>query len=225
MEYKSILFVEDDEILRENYRDFLQKEFDKVYEANNGQIGYELYKQYKPNVLLLDINLPILNGLDLLEKIRKTDHSTKAIMITGNTNSDFLLKATELKLTKYLIKPVNRNNLKEAISLVNREIQQFQTISKNIINLKENFIWDNTNKTLLKNEKMIALTQQEVQILNNLIKSIPNQISFESLCFNIWDEYHDKNINSLKTSIKKLRRKLPKGTIENIYGIGYKLVT
>lgn len=193
------------------------------YEADDGKNGYALYKEYRPDVLLLDINLPFLNGLDLLAKVRQTDHTTKAIMITGNTNSDFLLKATELKLTKYLVKPVKRVELKEAIALITKEFEQFQTISKKTIRIKENYKWDNTSEILFKEDVVVDLTQLEIKILSYLFKDVSSTVYYESLCFNIWDNYNDKNLNSLKTAIKKLRRKLPEDTIQNIYGIGYKV--
>jgi len=145
-------------------------------------------------------------------------------MFTGNSDTSFLLKAAELKLTKYLIKPVKRQELKEAISLVNKELEKFHIISRDIIYLKDNFYWDNYENLLYKDNKQISLTKIEREILKILFQSFPNITIYDYLLFHIWDDLGDKSFNALKTAIKKLRKKLPPDTIENIYATGYKLI-
>ena len=107
-----ILFVEDDQVIRENYVTYLKMFFSEVFEAEDGEKAYELYKLKKPDIMIIDINIPKLNGLDLLERIRENDYSTKAIMLTAHSDKSFLLKAVGLKLTRYLVKPVSRKDLK-----------------------------------------------------------------------------------------------------------------
>ena len=132
-----ILFVEDEKAIRENYITYLKTFFAEVFEAEDGVKAYELYKLKKPDIMIVDINIPKLNGLELLERIRENDYTTKAIMLTAHTDKSFLLKATTLKLTKYLVKPVNRKDLKDALELVIDELLNFDIQSIQKIELPE----------------------------------------------------------------------------------------
>lgn len=112
-----VLFVEDEKATRENYTMYLKMLFTEVYEAADGEKAYEIYKDKKPDIMIIDINIPKLNGLDLLRKIRETDYNTEAIMLTAHTDKSFLLDANSLKITKYLVKPINRKDLNETLNL------------------------------------------------------------------------------------------------------------
>ncbi len=218
-----ILFIEDEEATRKNYVNYLRRYFETVYEAEDGEEAYNLYIKHKPQILIIDINIPKMNGLDLLRKIRETDHSVKSIIFTAHSTTDFLLQASELKLTKYLLKPVTRAELNEALELVIKELNSFDIVSKNIFILQESFIWDYNEHKLLKNHIEVNLTLQESQILDLLFNNISTNLSYDDIILHLWDSFETDKINSVKTLIKNLRKKLPEDTIENIYGFGYKI--
>jgi len=119
-----ILFVEDEKAIRDNYIQYLKIFFSEVYEAEDGDKAYQIYNEKKPDIIILDINIPKLNGLDLLKKIRENDYITKVIMLTAHTDKKFLLDASSLQLTRYLVKPVSRKNLKEALEHSIEELQK-----------------------------------------------------------------------------------------------------
>jgi len=133
----TILLVEDEIEIRHNFVLYLKHFFKAVYEASNGNEAYSIYKDKKPDIMIIDINLPSMNGLELLSKIRQNDHTTRALMLTAHAHSEYLMKATELKLTKYLLKPISRAELKEALELTIGELQRFTTISNEITHFKE----------------------------------------------------------------------------------------
>lgn len=220
----SILFVEDEELIRKNYVSYLKRYYQTVYEASDGEEAYEIYKIKKPDILIVDINLPKMSGLELLSKIRESDFNTKAIVLTAHSDMNYLLKAAELKLTKYLIKPVDRTQLKEALNLVNLEIDKFEIKSKKTIIFSNDYNWNYDYKELFFNNKTIELTPQEKKILELFFENINKTLSYDSIALKVWNECEFDKIDALKTTIKNLRRKLPKGLIANIYGIGYKLV-
>ena len=220
----SILFVEDEEATRKNYVNYLRRYFENVYEAEDGIEAYSLYLKHKPQILIVDINMPKMNGIELLQKIRQKDHSVKSIILTAHTTTDFLLQASELKLTKYLEKPVTRAELKEALDLVITELNSFRIVSKKTYTLKENHLWDYTEQKLFKNHIEIKLTLQESQILALLFDNINTKLSYDTMITHIWDNFEEDKINALKTAIKKLRKKLPEDTIVNVYGFGYKVL-
>ena len=108
----TILFVEDEDNIRENYSKYLRIYFKDVLEAANAEDAFILYKEKKPDIMIVDIHLPKENGIELIKKIRKNDLDVKVIILTAHADSSFLLEAIPLKLIKYLIKPINRKELK-----------------------------------------------------------------------------------------------------------------
>ncbi|MEA3352548.1 MAG: response regulator transcription factor [Campylobacterota bacterium] len=219
----SILFIEDEIGIRKNYVKFLKRYFTNVYEATNGEEAYAVYKEKKPDILIIDINIPKLNGIELLTKIRQNDHTTKALMLTAHSEKNYLLEAVELKLTKYLIKPISRASLKDAINLVIEELNKFKTISSKLIDIKNDYVWNNDTKELYQDDILQQLTAKETKVLDLFLNNLSRSLSYDDIIVNIWDDFENNKIDSVKTLIKNLRRKLPEGTIQNVYGIGYKI--
>lgn len=218
----SILYVEDEKEIRENYVRYLRKNYINVYEAEEGRIAYEIYKDKKPQILIVDINIPNLNGIDLIRKIRENDHTTKAIMLTAHTDTEYLLDATSLQLTKYLVKPVTRSELKEALELAENELEKYDIKPKEMLVLKDGYSWHFKTQEL-KNKENILLTDKERQVLALLFSHTAITYSYDDIIGTIWDSYDDNKIPALKTIIKNLRKKLPPESIKNIFGVGYKI--
>lgn len=218
-----ILFVEDEKAIRDNYVRYLKRYFANVYEAEDGEIAYKIYKEKKPQILIVDLNIPKQNGLELLAKIREHDHSVKAIMLTAHTEEKYLLEAVSLKLTKYLVKPVNRSSLKNALDLAVLELSNFETISKHIFSLKDGYSWNFITMELLKGEEAILLTNKERKVLSVLLNNINKIMTYNDIILEVWYENEYAKIDALKTIIKNLRKKLPKDTIVNIFATGYKV--
>jgi len=218
----SILFVEDEKEIRDNYTKYLKRHFSEVYEAEDGLEGYEIYKDKKPELMIVDINLPKMNGIELLQKIRQTDHSVKVIMLTANSDQTNLLSATELKLVKYLVKPITRDDLKNALDMAIEEYSKFEVISKKVLHLSDNYTWNFDLEELYYNNDMVSLTQKEQKLLNLLFLKPNRTISYEQILLEVWEDEIDAKIDSVKTVVKNVRRKLPKDIIKNVFGIGYK---
>jgi DNA-binding response OmpR family regulator len=219
----SILIVEDDETIRTNYVTFLKNYFKTVFEASDGELAYELYKLKKPDIILIDIELPKLNGLRLLAKIRENDHTIKAVVITAYSSEDYLLQATELKLTKYLVKPTSRKALKSALASCISELTKFETVSKEIITLRESFTWNNKTYELFSENKKVHLTKKETSLLILLFSNLSTVHFYDRIIFRLWEYPEDDKKDSLKTLVKNLRKKLPINSIENIFDSGYRI--
>jgi DNA-binding response OmpR family regulator len=191
--------------------------------ASDGEEAYRLYNEYKPDVIITDINMPKIPGLDLVRMIRKNDYDTKVIVLTAHSDVELLLKATELKLTKYLIKPFSMKDLYEALEMVVKEKNNFKVTTTNIIDIKSGFLWDFQEKILLHNNEEIHLTPKEKEILNILFLNINSTVTYEMLMDDVWDDSELYSIDTIKTMIKNLRKKLPKDTISNVYATGFKV--
>ncbi|WP_457746821.1 response regulator transcription factor [Sulfurimonas sp.] len=217
----SILYVEDDEAVRSNYVAYLSRFFEEVYEAADAESAYEIYKEKKPDILVVDIILPGRSGIDFLRDIREYDHSTRAIMLTALSDVETLVSASELKLTKYLIKPISRDELKEAFEMAVDEIVNYTTYSNRLIHIKESCYWDQDKEKLIYHDKEIFLTRKERELLSLLFSNIHRVFKSEEIIFELWYDFDNSKISSLKTLVKTLRKKLPEGTIKNVFGIGY----
>ncbi len=219
----NILFIEDEVIIRENYVRFLQRYFKNVYEAADGEEALAMYKTHKIDIMVIDINLPKLSGIDFLKIVREEDHTTKVIMLTANSDVDTLLSAIDLKLSQYLIKPITRDELRSSLEKAINEISKFQTNNKKTLTINSTLLWDYDNNELTLDNITIALTHKETKVLSLLGSNPSNTFSYDDIIFEVWYEDEDNKIDALKTIIKNLRKKLPQDTIKNVFGIGYKV--
>lgn len=167
--------------------------------------------------------MPKINGLDLAKKIRQKDKTTRIIILTAHLEQDKLLLAAELNLTKYLPKPISRSEFKTALNLA---ITQYDELNKkeNIIELKDNFIWDKKSKKLSQNNKDIKLTKYEILLLDILTSQKNRTFTIEEIYYHLScdDLLEQINTTKVKDIIKRIRKKLPQESIVNIYGFGYK---
>ena len=149
---------------------------------------------------------------------RKEDKKTQILIATARVDTDFLLKAVELGLVKYLTKPITEAKLlpvlKQSISLINND-------SLNIIELDNNFTYDILNKTLFNNKEIVKLTKKEMLFLDICIKNHNRIVTYSELGNFVWDGYMTDN--ALTSIVKDLRKKLPPKTLKNISGVGYRL--
>ena len=216
----TLLYAEDEPEVRAQMVENFESYFKTVFIASDGYETLKLYEENRPDVLILDINMPKLNGLEVAKSIRKTDSITKLIMLTAHSEKDLLLQATEINMSKYLIKPVSPYDLKDALDKVASELL---THSKKIIKLDENTTFSITNETLSFNSEIVPLLPKERKLLSLLISKRGDCVSFEDIMANVWEEHFDEEISkdSVKTQVTYLRKKVPKNCIESVYGKGY----
>ena len=214
-----ILYVEDDDIARENGVEYLENYFDTIYEASNASIAFQIYEKYRPEIIITDIQMPKINGLEFMKRVRKIDKKTQIIVITAFCNKEYLLQAVELQLVKYLIKPINETDFKEAISL---SIESLENDISNIFKFDDNSYFDTFNKVLIVENNIVKLRAKEILFLELLIKNKNRYVSYEEIESYVWfDNIMTKD--ALKTLVKNLKTKLPKNIIENLTNIGYKI--
>ena len=214
----SILFVEDNLSMRENYVSVLKMSYVHVYEASNGVEAYEIYKQKSPNIIISDINMPKMNGIDLVKKIRSNDNDVKIIMLTGYTDRKTLLQAVELKLSTYLVKPVGAKDLNEALCKVRKELES----KKSILLLKHGYVWDFNTQELLHEDKQVRLTKKESLVLKSIFKYEKNTTApYEMIQEDVWGEESELILARLKTVVKNIRLKTFEEIIINKYAQGY----
>ncbi len=191
----------------------------KIYEANNAITALKLYETISPDIIITDIQMPKLNGLEFVKRVRQKDKKVQVIIITAFSDKDYLFKAIELQLVKYLIKPIKEKELEEALFLC---IDSIENDSSNIIKLDDNILFDMYNKTLLVNNEIVKLRTKELLLLELLLKNKNRYVTYNEIENIVWfDSAMSKD--ALKTVIKNLKSKLPKDLISNLSGTGYKI--
>ena len=222
MKYR-ILIVEDEPISLEMLSKTLKEDYD-VLTADNGEKGFELYKKFNPHIIISDLNMPIMNGIELIQKIRELDQNSKIIITTFKNDVQTLLQATELKLFKYLIKPIDFIALKNIIKESIEELNRFNTVALNLINISPTLIWKTSEFELFSNNQIVKLTQKEKKVLNLLLQK-PNQVfTYNEIIYEVWEKNNEiGDRKTLKTMITGLRKKIEDVEINNVYGYGYKI--
>lgn len=180
-----ILIVDDHSMVREGFRQLLQleDEFEVVGEAANGKDALKLIKELKPDVVLLDINMPVKNGLEVLEEMQNIKSKTKVLMLTIHNEVEYLIKAVEIGCNGYLLKDSSFQTLKDAITLVNKGESFIQPELTPILNaglMRKNEIQDTLTKREIEVLKLVAIgeTNREIAIeLDISERTVKNHIS------------------------------------------------
>jgi DNA-binding response OmpR family regulator len=219
----TLLYIEDDKDIQEIYKNFLKNLVGTIYCANDGEDGYNLYLSQKPDIILLDINMPKIDGLTLAKKIRQIDKDVKIIITTSYAEQEKLLQAIELYLIRYIIKPIELNVLKDAIHKAIDEIEKSQDNQK-IFLLDKDVLWDAKSQLLISHNKEIKLTKNERRLLE-LLSRDKNKVFtffeiFDYLSYDDFDKEYDAN--QIRALVKLIRKKIPKNSIMNVYGEGYR---
>ena len=219
-QYK-LLYAEDEIKTRQNHTSYINDNYDiDTIEADDGLIAWKHYLKHKPDILLTDISMPNMCGLELIEKIREVDNKIKIIILSAHNEQDKLLRAMKLNLVEYQIKPISRKKL---ILILDSTINSLRdTDTKKIFYFNSDSYFNILTEELIIDKESIKLTKNEIKLLNLFIKN-KNQILNQIDIFNsIWEYTKDYKIESVRTLVKKLRKKLSVDCIDNIYGGGYR---
>ena len=217
----TILFVEDDINIRKSVSLSLEMLFKTVYQEQDGLGAYNTYSAKKPDFILTDISMPHKDGLELIEQIRKIDLKTPIIILSAYSSEEFLMKALNLQIDGYIIKPINLDKL---LSSLGKSLQRIETMSKkdSTINLIQNFSYNIETKELFCAKNLIPLGKKENYLMDLLASNISKTITKDEISSHVWkNEYMSDS--ALKNLISSLRKKISKDAIVNVTGMGWKL--
>jgi len=225
----SILVVEDHKELRENTVDILRNFFKIVDNAEDGVKGLALYQQYYQNndttydIVLTDLRMPNLNGIELIKEIYTIDENQKIIVLSAHDESEYLLKLINMGIQQFIKKPIDFQNLTNTLLEYSKQLNS-EKINQKIIHLKNGFDYDAITDTLTEYGESIYLTKYEIIFLNLLTQNVRKIYTNEEITK--YYEMLEQSINSanIRKMVSKLRKKLPKESLESIYSVGYRLV-
>lgn len=219
-----VFLVEDDKFTSEAVMRFLNGHGYKVSHRGNGEKAWQLIELRKLDIdlIILDIGLPGMNGIQLCQKIRQNNIYIPIIFLTSDTNQLDVIKALDLGADDYVTKPFSfqillsriRANLRRPATFVSRSVQ----IGTLEIDL------DNSNVKLKSDP--ITLRRKEFDVLKLLVINRNRTISRDFILDNIWQDSHNLNSNTVDVCIKGLRKKLATELphlIQTVHGFGYRL--
>lgn len=213
MKNLKVLIVEDEIKLANLVKSSIKELFFKVTIAKDGIEGLKKFQSFKPDIIISDITMPNLDGLQMCQKIREQS-SIPIVILSAYSQKEKLLKAIDLGINKYFIKPFDIEEFLEYLTNLSKNIKKIKTYK-----LKDDFIFDNNSICLYKNDILVNLTKREREFLNILIKNKNSLVRKEKIKELLWSE--EVNDERLRTFIKRLRFKTSKDLVENISSQGY----
>ena len=198
----NILLVDDDLKNSMLLKRFLEVEGYCVTYANNGAIGWELYHTSNPDLILLDINMPEINGFELAQKIREVNQKVLIFFLTDRTEKDDRLKGFSLKGNDYIPKPFYPEELIAKIKerFENRSIEMQREF------MIGNTLFDSNLSTVTYNGVSHTLTARQTDILLLLSQNIGTMIEREQILKTVWGDDSNANSLALNVQITYLRR-------------------
>ena len=214
-----LLYVEDNKATRLVTTMFLEPYFSSIVEATDGREALKLYEEERPDIIISDIEMPQMNGLEFSKKIREKDKKTPIIIITAYTSVEYLLEAVTLKLIKYINKPLKETDLLEALDVAFRELE---SESPSVIQLDKALFYDSFNQVLSSKKRILHLSSSESKLLDILIKNRERIVSYSEIEEYIWGDKY-MSFDALRSLILKTRKLVGKSVIQNISKTGYKI--
>lgn len=215
----TILYVEDDALVRKNAVEYLKRVAKEVLEAKDGKDAIAMWKEHKPDIIISDINMPRLSGLDMASQIRQTDKEVQIIIATAHSDTQNLLRAVELQLVKYIVKPITKEKLVKALQ---KALELMQDKSKFNLYLSEDCYYNAFEKSIFIKKNEIKLTKNETLFLDLLANNHTRVIKYAEIENSIW-EYGNMSQDAIRSLVRGVRKKVPFKSIENISGVGYRL--
>ena len=214
-----ILLLEDDSLLGETLVDLLEDSKFTVFHFTNGQDALDSTFKQKFDLYLLDINVPIIDGITFLKELREANDSTPAIFLTSHKEKEKLKNCFLIGADDYITKPFDNDELLFRIEAILRRVNHNTIESLGLLSL------DREHKQFLYDGKELELKKKEYELLALLMRHIDKTVTKESIIDELYSSNDSASDGAIRVYINRLKQLLPKMKIENIRGIGYKLVS
>jgi len=211
-----ILLLEDDVILQEIIEEFLVEQGYEVESYFDGEKALDAIGIGSYDMLLLDVNVPSIDGFEILTYLREIGNTTPAIYITSLSSMDDLKKGFDLGADDYLRKPFELEELNARIEHIVR-----------LYRLEEEIEFDGMKfipkaHQIVMEDKVLEMRQKEAQVLEYFIRNMGKIISCDEIIENVWGDDHIPTHATIRTYIKNLRKMFSKEYFDNIKGEGYR---
>lgn len=213
-----LMIVEDMAAEKKQLTRVLRPHFATIIMAQNGEEGLKKFKKYKPHLVITDIKMPIRDGLEMAKEIKKISKSTPIIVLTSQVKKDRLLRAIDINIDKFLVKPFNESELIDAIESI--VFEKLEATSE--IEISANYKFDQIKKVIIKNGEEIELTKKELSFISLLVRNVGALVTHDDIKATVWINSNVSNA-AIRTFVKRLRDKVGASLIKNKPGLGYKI--
>ena len=213
---KKVLCADDEKGILSNVVEILEIFFEEVTGVNDGEKALQEAQNNLYDVLLFDISMPNMDGLEAIKMIRKNNKKIPIIILSAHTEQEYLWRAVDLKITKYLTKPFDKNILLKALEEVALELVDYKITVK----LTDEIKYDFRTKLITKGELVLKLSKSESRLLEYFLKNVNQITTYDSILDYMW-EYEKPTKEAIKSIVKDLRKKIDSKFIKNLYGVGY----
>lgn len=222
---KKILIVEDDNNIRELLRLYLEREGFEISEAENGAVGLSTWKAENPDMMLLDVMMPVMDGWQVCKEIRASGSTMPIIMITAKGETMDKVSGLELGADDYIVKPLE---MREVIARVRAVFRRFAGDDTGKLTFDKLTI-DKQAYDLVINGKRVDAPPKEIELLYFLAQS-PNRVFTRAqLLDDVWGFDYYGDTRTVDVHVKRLREKLEgvsdKWELKTVWGVGYKFET
>lgn len=216
---KTILLVEDEEIIRKNIASMLKHFFKEVYTACDGYEAIDKYEDTLPDIVMTDLKMPIMNGFELLSELKNRSSKSYKIIVSAHTDTDLLIDAIHNGVDRYIIKPVTEDELFEAFEAYFKKLDE--KLPK-IVELSSSVKIDLDKHLAIVNNKEYHLNKKESELLVLLCMDENKTVSYEEIEYQIWGS-DSMSLAAIRSIVRDLRKKIGSSYIVNVSGIGYRL--
>jgi len=217
----NILFIDDDPIVLREITQILTLFFSNVFSVPNGKKGFEVYEDKRPDVILMDLGLPDINGFTLIKNIREKDSKTPIIVLSGHSDSDSLLKAANSHIDGYIVKPVSLEALIIKLSDVIKKNHNDQAA---YIRFKNGVEYNFDTKVLTRQNQIMFLTPKEERLFKLFVGNHTKVLTKEEIMDHIWPTDYVTD-SAFKNLLSRFRGKIGEDMLLSIKSIGWRLNT
>lgn len=223
---KRVLVVDDEERMRKFIRLNLDHDGFKVIEANNGTQAMEQLRVSLPDIVILDVMMPDMDGFEVLKLMREISQ-VPVIMLTAKGEEDDRIKGLELGADDYMVKPFSPRELTSRIKAVLRRQDSGSDASKDLIEVDERLKLDFDKHEIWVDGKIVSLRPTEYRLLYHLVKNAGWVMTYDQLLTKVWGyEYRDEP-HYVRLYVNYLRQKIEKDPSNPEYilterGVGYR---
>ncbi|MDP3464886.1 MAG: response regulator [Sulfuricurvum sp.] len=219
----TILYIEGDSQCREQNALLMREIGLKVLETDNLESANNLFRQHKIDIILIDLNMHQKERMTFLQFLRYKDIIAPIIIIADDSDKEILLEAINLDTTRFLIKPLKKNELLHAIKIASDKLlPPFPAILVNN-ELNHGFSYDPINKSIIDpTGEPVQLSKKEYLLVELLLKNKRQIIPFDEIERVVWQN-SSMSMDALRTLVRAIRKKTYSDIITNYSGIGYKM--
>ncbi|EHL89029.1 hypothetical protein HMPREF1019_01216 [Campylobacter sp. 10_1_50] len=214
----TVLLVENNSDSKKIIYDILIDNFEKVITAQNGDEGLKKFKKYNPNMVITDVFMPIIDGLDMAKCIKEISKDTPIIILSTHCEKETLLKAIDVGIDKFLIKPIMPGDFLETIENVAKN----KIETTNIIKIGNGYSFNKIKRVLIREGVEISLTKKELAFVSLLIKRFGTLVLHDEIKSVVWVG-ESVTEAAIRTFVKRVRDKVGSSFIKNVPGLGYKI--